>query len=209
MNPQIRQVLESLEGQSELEEARKADVAPQDRMLAITRDTGLFYNILLRASGAKRVLEIGTSTGYSTLWFAEAILERGGEIVSIEQNPAKITRAKANFERAGVSGMITVIHGTASDVLNEMRQAGAVFDFVFMDADKENCKAYFDLAFPMLDAGGMMGTDNMNRPEKYHGMMRDFGRHIRMSPNARTVTLDIGNGQELTVKTPMAAKINS
>ncbi len=201
MRSQIARVLERLEERSGLERSRGVDVAPEDRMLAITRDTGLFYNILLRSSGARRVLEIGTSAGYSTLWFADAVLGNGGEVVSIEQSPSKIKRAKRNFEEAGVSDMITVVHGTALDVLQEVRQSGVGFDFVFIDADKENCKNYFDLAFPMLNVNGVVGTDNMLYPEKYREWMRGFGDHVRTHSNARTVTLDVGNGQELTVKT--------
>ena len=185
-----------------MERSRRVDVAPEDRMLAITRDTGLFYNILLRTSGTRRVLEIGMSAGYSTLWFADAVLENAGEIISIEQNPSKIKRAKRNFEEAGVSEIITAIHGTALDVLHEIGQSGARFDFGFIDADKENCKNYFDLAFPMLDVNGIIGADNMLYPEKYREEMSRFADHVRAYPNARTVTLDIGNGQELTVKTP-------
>ncbi len=198
---QINKVLERLEKQSELEKSRKVDVEPKDRMLAITKDTGQFYNIWLGASQAKHVLEIGTSTGYSTLWFADAILENMGEIITIEKNPSKIKRAKQNFEDAKVSEIITTIHGTATEVLKELNQTGAKFDFVFIDADKENCKKYFDLAFPMLNDRGAICTDNMNYPEKYQDMMREFSSHIKKYPNAKTVTLNIGNGQELTLKT--------
>ena len=201
MESQIGKVLEKLEKQSELEKSRKVDVAPEDRMLAITKDTGLFYNILLKSSKTKKILEIGLSTGYSTLWFADAILENMGEIITIEQNPSKIKRAKVNFEEAGVSKIVTTIHGKALDVLNEIKQNGVKFDFIFIDADKENCKNYFDLVFPMLNVNGIIGTDNMLYPEKYQIEMKRFSDHIKTFPNAKTVTLDIGNGQELTVKT--------
>jgi len=201
VEPRIARVIERLEEQSNLEKLREADVAPEDRMLAITRDTGLFYNILLRSSGIRRVLEIGLSTGYSTLWFADAVLENMGEITTIEQSPSKIKRAKKNFEDAGVAGMITTIHGVALDVLQELRQSEVRFDFVFIDADKENCRSYFDLVFPMLNVNGIVGTDNMRYPEKYREEMERFSNHVRSYPNARTATLGIGNGQELTVKT--------
>jgi len=201
VEPQIARVIERLEEQSDLERLRRADVAPEDRMLAITRDTGLFYNILLRSSGVRRVLEIGLSAGYSTLWFADAILENMGEITTIEQSPSKIRRAEKNFEDAGVAGMITAVHGTALDVLQELRRSEARFDFAFIDADKENCRSYFDLVFPMLSVNGIVGTDNMRHPEKYREEMRRFSDHVRSYPNARTTTLEIGNGQELTVKT--------
>jgi len=201
VEPQIAGVIERLEKQSNLEKSHGVDVAPEDRMLAITRDTGLFYNILLRSSGIRRVLEIGLSTGYSTLWFADAVLESMGEITTIEQNPSKIRRARKNFEDAGVADMITTVHGAALDVLQELRRSGAKFDFAFIDADKENCRRYFDLVFPMLSVNGIVGTDNMRHPEKYREEMKRFSDHVRSYPNAKTTTLEIGNGQELTVKT--------
>lgn len=199
----IGAVLKRLEVQSELERSGGADVPPGDRMLAITRDTGVFYNILLRSSGARRVLEIGLSAGYSTLWFAEAVRRNAaGEIVTIERNPSKVRRARRNLGEAGVAGIVTIMEGDALDILRGLRDGGDErFDFVFVDADKENCKAYFDLAFPMLRPGGIVGTDNMLYPEKYRREMREYADHIRTFDNARTVTLDVGNGQELTVKT--------
>ena len=99
MNERIRSVLKRLEDQSHLEKSRVVDVPSEDRMLAITPDTGQFYNILLRAIKAKKVLEIGTSVGYSALWFADAILDHEGEIITIEQNAAKIGVANP-FDRA-------------------------------------------------------------------------------------------------------------
>ncbi len=202
----VSKVLAGLEEQSGLERRRVVDVAPGDRMLSITWDTGQFYSILLRSMGAKRVLEIGTSVGYSALWFAGAIKGgngggKDGRLVTIEQNPSKIRRAEANFEEAGVLDMITVVNGNALDVLDGMVRAGEMFDFVFIDADKENCMGYFDRVFGMLGVGGIVGTDNMLYPERYRPEMDRFASHIRTYSNAETVTLDIGNGQELTVKT--------
>ncbi len=200
MESRITAVLKRLEEQSQLEKSKSVDVLLEDRMLAITEETGRFYNILLESSGARNVLEIGTSTGYSALWFADAIRGRGGKITTIDQSPSKIGRARENFEEAGVSDMIVTVEGAAMDVLSSMGESGKVFDFVFLDADKENCAAYFDLVFPMLNKGGLVGTDNMLYPEKYRGQMKEFADHIRMYPNAKTVTLNIGNGQELTLK---------
>ena len=202
MDGRMAGVLERLERQSELEKSHRYDVPPEDRMLAITKDTGMFYNVLLRSSGVRRVLEIGTSTGYSTLWFADAVMANGGgEIVTIERNPSKVKRAMSNFEEAGTDGLTEVVQAAALDTLNEMRRAGRTFDFAFIDADKENCKEYFSMAFPMLKVHGIIGTDNMLYPSKYRKQMEEFADYVRGISNAETVTLVVGNGQELTVKT--------
>ena len=85
MNDSIKDTLDYLEIQSNLEKTRKVDVIPEDRMLAITKDTGEFLNMLLRLKNAKNMLEIGMSVGYSTIWCAEAISDLSGQIISIDQ----------------------------------------------------------------------------------------------------------------------------
>lgn len=198
MDPVVASVLERLESESRLERSR--DTPPEDRMLAITRDTGEFYNMLLRLSGARDVLEIGMSVGYSTVWFAEAVRDAGGHITTIEQNPSKIRRAGANFDEAGVSDIISIIQGTALDMLEGMVAGGKRFDFVFIDADKENVAMYFDLALAILNPGGVIGVDNMHHPERFREHMGEFDRHVRSHAGIQALTLHLGNGQELIRK---------
>ncbi|WP_299292283.1 O-methyltransferase [Nitrosopumilus sp.] len=201
MNSDISRVLERLESQSQLEKARKVDVPPEDRMLAITKETGELLNMILRLKNAKNVLEIGMSTGYSTIWCAEAILEEQGQIITIEQNPSKITRAEKNFEDAKVANNITIKQGTARDILSKLNQEyNEFFDFVLIDADKENVIEYFDSVLPMVSAGGVIITDNMLYPEKYKEHMAKYAKHIKKYQNVRTITSPIGNGEEITIK---------
>mgnify|MGYP002623135232 FL=1 len=90
----IFDVLVKLEKQSSLEKSRQVDVPSDERMLAITKETGELLNMLIRLKNAKNMLEVGMSVGYSTIWCAEAISENDGKIITIEQNPKKIKRAK-------------------------------------------------------------------------------------------------------------------
>src|SRR5258706_12565473 len=83
------------------------------RMFNITRDTGEFLAVLVRATAARRVLEIGTSNGYSTLWLAEAARDTGGAVTTVEFAEEKIRLASANFARSGLSGFITLVHDDA------------------------------------------------------------------------------------------------
>ena len=201
MDSDIANVLNRLENQSQLERSRKVDVLPEDRMLAITKDTGELLNMMLRLKKAKNILEVGMSTGYSTIWCAEAILENEGKITTIEQNPNKIKRAEKNFKDAKVSEYITIRNGTAKKVLTRLNQEhDDFFDFVLIDADKENVSQYFDLILPMVSTGGVIVTDNMLYPEKYREHMARYSEHIKKHQNVRTITLPIGNGQEITVK---------
>lgn len=203
MNSEISKVLERLERQSQLEKTRKVDVPPEDRMLAVTKETGELLNMILRLQKAKNVLEVGMSTGYSTIWCAEAILEEQGKIITIEQNPSKIKRAQKNFEDAQITQNIAIMNGTAKNILSKLNQKenhNEFFDFVLIDADKENVIDYFDLILPMVSIGGVIITDNMLYPEKYKEHMSKYSKHIKKHHNVRTITSPIGNGEEITIK---------
>jgi len=199
----ISKVLDELEVQSTLEKSRKVNVPPEDRMLAITKETGELLNMILRLKNAKNMLEVGMSTGYSTIWCAEVISEQSGKIITIEQNPSKIKRAKENFQKAGVTDTITIKKGLAMQILTELnlqQRYNNFFDFVLIDADKENVKEYFDLIFPMVSVGGVIVTDNMLYPEKFRKDMKKFSDYLRENSKLRTITLPIGNGEEITIK---------
>jgi len=199
----IFNILEKLEEQSMLEKLRQINVAPEDRMLAITKETGELLNMILRLKNAKNMLEVGTSTGYSTIWCAEAIYEQSGKIITIEQNPNKIKRAKENFQKAGIADAIIIKEGLAIQILRELnlqKEYKDFFDFVLIDADKENVIEYFDLILPMVSAGGVIITDNMLYPEKYKQDMNFFSDYLKKNPKLRTITTPIGNGEEITIK---------
>ena len=199
----ISKVLDELEIQSSLEKSRKISVAPEDRMLAITKETGELLNMILRLKNVKNMLEVGMSTGYSTIWCAEAIAEQAGKVITIEQNESKIKRAKDNFQKAGISDTITIKKGLAMQVLTELnsdQKYKDFFDFVLIDADKENVIKYFDLILPMVSVGGLIVTDNMLYPEKFRASMKKFSNYLKENPKLRTITLPIGNGEEMTIK---------
>lgn len=203
MNDTIVKVLEDLEERSNLEKEHKIDISRQDRMLAITKETGQFFNILLHTKNAKNMLEIGTSTGYSTIWCAEAIKKNSGRIITIEKEENKIQRARENFAKADVSDVIEIKQGMALDILeslsNELKYK-SFFDFVLLDADKENTLNYFNLVLPMTKLGGLIVIDNMLYPEKYRDEMDKVEKLIQEHPKVRTVMIPIGNGEELVAK---------
>ena len=203
MDNSVLKILEELELQSHLEKTRQVSIEPQDRMLAITKETGELFNMILHIKKAKTVLEIGTSTGYSTIWCAEAIKNQSGKVITIEQNISKIKRAKDNFRKANLDNFITILEGTAMQILTELKlrkEHNRYFDFVLIDADKENIIEYFDLILPMVSIGGIIVTDNMMYPEKYQESMKKLSEHIKKHPNLKTITSPIGNGEEITLK---------
>ena len=203
MIDRISKILDELEIQSTLEKSRKTNVPPEDRMLAITKETGELLNMILRLKNAKNMLEVGMSTGYSTIWCAEAISEQSGMIITIEKNPSKIKRAKENFQKAGIEGIITIKEGMAIEILKELnlqQKYNDFFDFVLIDADKESVIQYFDLILPMVSVGGVIVTDNMLYPEKFRKDMEKFSNYLKKNPKLRTITSPIGNGEEITIK---------
>ena len=204
MRENIKSVLKKLGKQSELEKSEKIQVNHDERMLTISNETGEFFNILLKAMKAKKILEVGMSVGFSTLWFADAILANNGKIVTIEENQDKITRAKKNFEEAGVSAQIEIQEGKALQILQKLATSESEqqqFDFVFLDADKENNIEYFDLVLPLVRVGGIIATDNILYPEEFRPEMKKFTEYIKSKPNVQTMTLDLGNGEEISIKT--------
>lgn len=165
-------------------------------MLAITADTGMFFSILLKAIRARRVLEVGTSAGFSTLWLADAVGKKG-RIITVEMDLRKVERARKNFKLAGVDRLIEVKQGVALDVLPTLN---GKFDFVLLDADKENIIEYFDLVLPLVRAGGIIAADNILFPPNYRPMMKKYTRHAQSRRNVQSVTVPIGMGEEITIK---------
>jgi len=199
VNSRIHNVISRLDKQSNRERRKgRAKIVPEHEMLAITADTGSFLSILLKAIKAKRILEVGTSSGFSTLWFADAVgKDLRSRLITIEMNPLKVEWALKNFKEAGVDKMIEIRQGTALDVLHKLK---GKFDFVFLDADKENITKYFDLVLPMVRIGGIIAADNMLYPVRYRPSMRRYAQHVRRKPNVQSVTVPIGMGEEITIK---------
>lgn len=206
MDKKITSVLNELNKQAEREKNGETQTPREEQMLAITEDTGKFLNILCRGIGAKFVLEIGTSVGFSTIWLAEAVKENNGKVITIEQDQNKIVRAKKNFDNAGVSEFVQIKHGKAIDLIMELKSTIAEgkiqkFDVVFIDADKENLKEYFDILIKIIKINGLIITDNILYPEKFRSLMQDYKRYINSMTNVRSVTVPIGNGEEISLKT--------
>ena len=131
--------------------------------IQVTPTQGRLLEMLARALGARRILEIGTLGGYSTLWMARG-LASGGRLVTLEYEPRHAEVARANFARAGRSSAIDLRVGAALDLLPrlEQEQAGP-FDLVFVDADKVNLPEYFTWSVRLSRPGTLIVIDNVIR----------------------------------------------
>lgn len=139
----------------ELIEASEKELEYTDMLSG--RQVGRLLSILIKVSGAKRVLEVGTFTGYSALTMAEA-LPVDGKLYTCEYNERYEELARTFFDRSEHGGKITLLMGKA---LETIPQIEGDFDFVFLDADKINYPDYYELILPRLEAGGLMAVDNV------------------------------------------------
>lgn len=126
---------------------------------------GKLLNILAQSNMSRRILEIGTLGGYSAILLARAIKANGGgQLVSLEISERNAEIARASISQAGLSDIVNVVVGTALDSLAKMSPDTDSFDFVFIDADKENCSNYFNEALRLTHPGALIVVDNVIRP---------------------------------------------
>ena len=159
----------------------------------ISADTGEFFYILILISKAKNILEVGTSNGYSTIWFGEAVKQNKGMVTTIEISEHKVKMAAENFKKAKLSN-IKIVHG---DALKEITKLKGNFDFLFLDAIKEDYINYFKLAYPKLAKNAVIVADNAIMFEKY---MEDYLNYVRNHRYLRSVLVPIGSGVEFSLK---------
>jgi predicted O-methyltransferase YrrM len=144
---------------------RKETARRPDAMMQIAPEQGAFLALLVRMLGARRIIEVGSFTGYSALAMAIA-LPTGGRIVALDVNAEFTSIAKGYWKKAGVAGKIDLRLGPAVESLRKMIKAKASgkedpFDLVFIDADKAGYDAYYEAALKLLKKGGVIALDNM------------------------------------------------
>ena len=150
-------------GDAALEAASEAAVAAQLPPISVTPAHGKLLHLMARAQGARRILEIGTLAGYSTIWLARAV-PAGGRVVTLEANPVHADIALANLTRAGVADRVDIRLGKALETLPQLAvEKQEPFDFTFIDADRTNLAEYFDWAVRLAHAGSVIIVDNIVR----------------------------------------------
>ncbi|XP_031130627.1 uncharacterized protein LOC116032261 isoform X3 [Ipomoea triloba] len=136
----------------------------------VSPDQAQLLAMLVQVQGAKRCIEVGIYTGYSSLAIA-LVLPEQGRLVACERDEKSIEVAKRYYDRAGVSGKVDVRHGIAADTLRSMIQngEGCSYDFAFIDADKKMYQEYFELLLKLVRVGGVVVVDNV----LWHGRVAD------------------------------------
>jgi predicted O-methyltransferase YrrM len=163
--------------------------------LAVSEEDGRMLRVLAASTRTKRALEIGSASGYSSIWIGLGLRETGGRLVTIEYDPARAREAAENVRRAGLSDIVQVIHG---DAFKEIPKLAGTFDFVFLDAWKREYKRFLDMALPRMDAGGLFLAHNVvNKGSD----MPDFLQAIEKNPNLITaIVTPSGEGISISMK---------
>ncbi|MGX1761433.1 O-methyltransferase [Streptomyces lydicus] len=173
------------------------DAATDDRsrkMLNITHDTGVFLALLVKATKAKKVLEIGTSNGYSTLWLADAV-GKDGSVTTVEKAPDKRAMAERNFQRAGLGPRIQQIGDEAGRFIGT-RDAGE-YDFIFLDSDRGQYADWWPSLQRILAPGHLLVVDNAT---SHAHQMEDFNRLVTASDGYLSSLSPIGKGELVILK---------
>jgi predicted O-methyltransferase YrrM len=177
----------ALEVLAELDENRRGN-------MNVPEEDGRLLRLLAESIGARKIVELGTSNGYSGIWFGLALRGTGGHLFTHEIDPERAKRATTNFERAGVDGYVTIVLGDAHEKVTELE---GPIDLVFLDADKQGYIDYLQKLLPLVRPGGLICAHNMSGPSADPR----FVEAITTDPRLDTLFLHMGGaGMSVSLK---------
>ncbi len=162
--------------------------------MLVPHDDGRILRLFTESLGAKHVVEIGTSVGYSGTWFCLALQQTGGKLTTFEIDADRAAKARANFKRAGVDGIVTLIEGDAHEEVKKLKEP---IDILFLDADKQGYLDYLEKLLPLVRPGGLIVAHNMVKS------MADprYVKAITTNPDLETLFLNMEkSGMGVTLK---------
>lgn len=168
-----------------------------ERFRNLEPSTAELIAVLVRATGARRILELGTSNGYSTIWLADAAEANQGRVVSVDLDARRTELARENLDRAGLLGHVELRTEDAAETL--ARSEGGAWDFLFLDAERPAYPAYLPDLVRTLAPGGVLAIDNVLSHE--HELV-EFTRLIEGEPGLTQTVVPVGAGLRLAVRAP-------
>ncbi|SVB86287.1 uncharacterized protein METZ01_LOCUS239141 [marine metagenome] len=170
--------------------------------MQISVSQAYFLQLFIKSNGIKNILEIGTFTGYSALSMALAITS-DGIVTCLDRNKETSEKAKFFFKKANLENKIKVILGPALDTLKRLKKEKKIFDLVFIDADKENYKEYYDLSMNLIKKKGFILADNVLwhgdvadpvKNDRFTNIIREFNSLIKNDNRVEKTILPLGDG---------------
>ena len=163
-------------------------------MMNVPEEDGRLLRVLVETIGAKHVVEIGTSNGYSGIWMCLALRKTGGKLTTYEIDAGRAALARENFERAGVDKLVTLIEGNAHVEVTKIKEH---IDLMFLDADKSGYIDYLEKLMPLIRPGGLIVAHNINRQQADPKYLEA----INNNPKLETLYLHMrGAGVSVTMK---------
>jgi len=164
-------------------------------MMQVTVEDGRLLRVLTEATGAKNVVEIGTSNGYSGIWFCLALRKTGGHLTTHDINERRANLARKNFKRAGVDKMVTLVFGDAHETVKNLKEP---IDILFLDADKSGYIDYLNKLLPLVKPGGLICAHNTT---DLGGAMKAYLEAVTTNPDLETIFLHkTDRGMGVTLK---------
>ena len=202
VDPVIERVLADFERRADEEQRRTlAPGSPganlDDLLLSVGREAGMLLYLLATGAQSRRILELGTSYGYSTVWLGAAARATGGKVMSLELKDFKIDAARQALTRAGLSSRVE-FH--AGDCLDTLKTLPGPFDFVLLDVWKDLYVPCFDLLHAKLAPGAIIAADNMLLPESARQQAEAYRARVRAAGDMDSVLINVGNGIEISRK---------
>ena len=175
--------------------------------LQISISQAQLLQTLIKTSGVKRILEIGSFTGFSALSMALA-LPSDGSLISLDKNPEFSKKAKVFYEKANENKIVQIIK-PALESLNELKKSKKKFDLVFIDADKENYLNYYNICVDLIDKGRLIVIDNVlwhgevaddRKNDKFTAIIRDFNKYLKQDTRVLKNIIPVGDGLTICIK---------
>jgi predicted O-methyltransferase YrrM len=162
--------------------------------LSVPIADGRVLRLLTEAVGAKTVVEIGTSTGFSGLWFCLALKKTGGKLITFELDPGRAATARKYFQQAGCDKLITVVEGDAHEKVATLGKQPV--DLAFIDADKEGYVDYLQKLLPLVRPGGLLVAHNVKMATVAEGYLKA----VKANPDLETFVYSDGASMSVTLK---------
>jgi predicted O-methyltransferase YrrM len=202
-DPKVAAVFADYVARDVAEQARMKDMGPaafgsrDELLLPVGEAVGAFLHALILARKPARILELGTSYGYSTLVIADAARAVGATLITMELADYKQAYARDQLTRAG---LVDVVDFRCGDAVEMIKADSGPIDFILLDIWKELYTPCFDAFYPKLSEEAVIASDNMISPEMARPDVRVYREAVRAKPDLQTVLLPIGQGIELSVK---------